>query len=47
MRKYKEICHLGLKFAEIDSSPDFTLHELHVVIKELKTSKRNWSNWNA
>ena len=36
---YKDICHLRLKFAKGNSSPDFTLHELHVVIKELKTGK--------
>ena len=36
---YKDICHLRLKFAKDNSSADFTLHELHVVIKELKTGK--------
>ena len=36
---YKDICHLRLKFVKGNSSPDFTLHELHVVIKELKTDK--------
>ena len=35
----KDICHLRLKFAKVNSSSDFTLHELHVIIKELKTSK--------
>ena len=34
---YNDICHLRLKFAKGNSSPDFTLHELHVVIEELKT----------
>ena len=33
---YKDICHLRLKLAKVNSSPDFSLHELHVVIKELK-----------
>ena len=36
---YKDICHLRLKFAKVNSSPDFTLHELHVAIKKLKTGK--------
>ena len=36
---YKDICHLRQKFAEGNLCPGFTLHELHVVIKELKTGK--------
>ena len=36
---YKDICHLRPKFAEGNLSPDFSLHELHVVIIELKTGK--------
>ena len=30
---YKDICHLRQKFAKFNSRADFTLHELHVVIK--------------
>ena len=36
---YKDSCHLRLKFAKVNSSPDFTVHELHVVIKNFKTGK--------
>ena len=36
---YKDICHLRLKYSKVNASPDFTLHELQVVIKELKTGK--------
>ena len=56
---YKDICHLRLKFAKGNSSPDFTVNELHVVIKELETGKctdptgmvtgwpQTWKTWKT